>query len=82
MMKYRIREGIFTFCDGYSCVKARGYIAESQRSFFGLFSFWWPVTGGFIPEFGGGRLKPDECLIDIEHDKAMRAPLSKPMVIE
>lgn len=73
-MMYRIREGIYEHCDGYSCKKRRGYIAERNVTFLWVFKFWLPICGW--------ERDIEMARQWVEHDRRMNAPMMAPEIIE
>lgn len=73
MSEYRIRQSILKDDLGY---RRKAFIAERRRSFFGLFSFWFPMRESKWHD------TKEECQPDIEHDIEMRKPLERPEVLK
>lgn len=65
-MKYRIIEGTYEHCNGYTCHQRRGYIAQRQVMLFWCIPIWWPV----------GDWSPDilDCRSDIDRHQRTIAP--------
>jgi hypothetical protein len=70
--EYRIRHAVLRDDLGN---RRKAYIAERRRSFFGLFSFWFPM-----PE-SKWHDTPEMCRRDIEYDWKMREPLDPPETV-
>ena len=71
---YRVREGIYESCNGYSCHRKRGFLAERRVLLFWCISIWWPLRDG------DWRDSASSAKSDIDRDAGLRLPLSEPQV--
>jgi hypothetical protein len=72
MAEYRIRQAVLSGAH----YRRKAFIAERKRSFFGLFSFWFPLRDA------RWRNIKEACKWDIDHDIEMRKPLEAPEFIK